>query len=243
MKKTIYLISIFLVTTSFFTSCFKEKDNWYSATAEYDGRYVVGTTCEEYSDDDIPLSERVEMWVYNTSDNIANEIWIDQFNIAGIPMKAKLNVTGNSENFKTNDDVSLYYESDLIYVLDEDGAPIDYYPPIATAIGEVINCVELYTRISIEEGGIIKKGATTPGGNASDSIFLKTILYSDAFQAESYETASDTWETPGTPEYDWKIIETSVTNADGWEEHWTVAGYRYTGYPEDIGTEPPIVEN
>lgn len=242
MKKIIYLISILLVTMTLFTSCFKEIDNWYTETAAYDGRYVVSTTCEEYSSDDVPLSAGMEMLVYNSADNVANKFWIE-LSIAGLPIKAKLNVNGDATNFNMDSNIDLYYDSDIVYVLDDDGNPVTYFPPIATATGEIIDCLELYTRISIEKGGIIKKGATTPGGNASDSIYMNTIIYSDMFQAESYETPSDTWEDPGIPEYDWKIIDTSIANADGWEEHWTISGYRYTGYPEDTGAKPPVIEN
>ena len=243
MKKVIRLINISLVTMFLFTSCFDKMDNWYSETAAYDGRFIVSATCDEYSSDDIPLSDGMEMWLFNSANNLANEIWIDNFSIAGFPMKAKLNVAGDALSFKTNSDFSLYNDTETAYVLNADGNPAGYYPPDATAAGETIDCVQLYTRISIDEAGIIKSGATTPGGNKSDSIYIKATLYQDAFKAESYETDATTWDDPAVPEYSWKIVEGSIVNADGWEEHWTMSGYRYTGFPEDLGANPPIVEN
>jgi hypothetical protein len=242
MKKLIlFSISFSLI----FSSCFKKIDNWYTETSEYDGRYVVSATCEEYSSDDVPLSDGMELWIFNTSDNLANEIWIDHFSIAGFPMKAKLNVTGDAANFKTAGDVNLYHDSEVIYIL-VDGNPVAYGPPDpgdATAAGELLDAVHLYTRVSVDTGKIINGGATTPGGNVSDSVFLKLTLYHNAFQYISYETDPADWANPSVPEYDWRIKDGSLTNADGWEEHWTISGYRYTGFPEDIGHKPPIIED
>jgi hypothetical protein len=67
-------------------------------------------------------------------------------------------------------------------------------------------------------------------------------MYFDYLVIESYETPQDTWSDPATPEYAWRIKEGSRVNADGWEEHWTLSGYRYTGLPEDLGNKPPIIE-
>lgn len=242
MKKVIYLINIILATMLLFTSCFEKIDNWYTETSPYDGRFVVSATCEEYSSDDVPLSDGMEMWIFNTAKNAANEIWIDHFSIAGFHMKAKLNVTGDVNSFKTDTDTNLFYDSDVTYVLNASGAPVAYYPPAATTSGAKINCVTLYTRISVDSAFIKKGAATTPGGNKSDSVYLRATLYHDAFEAESYQTDPSTWANPATPEYRWRVVDGSLGNADGWEEHWTMSGYRYTGFPEDLGSKPPIVE-
>jgi hypothetical protein len=243
MKKIIYLASIFSVALMF-TSCFEKIDNWYTETSPYDGRFVVSATCDEYSSDDVPLSDGMEMWVFNTANNTPNEIWIDNFSIAGFHMKAKLNVTGDASSFKTDADTKLFYDSETTYVLDNNGNPVAYYPPAApTVAGTTIDCVTLYTRISVDSAFVTKAGATTPGGNKSDSVYMRTTLYHDAFQAESYQTDASTWANPLIPEFDWRVVDGSVGNADGWEEHWTLSGYRYTGFPEDIGKNPPIVEN
>jgi hypothetical protein len=186
----------------------------------------------------------MEMWVFNTANNTPNEIWIDNFSIAGFHMKAKLNVTGDASSFKTDADTKLFYDSETTYVLDNNGNPVAYYPPAApTVAGTTIDCVTLYTRISVDSAFVTKAGATTPGGNKSDSVYMRTTLYHDAFQAESYQTDASTWANPLIPEFDWRVVDGSVGNADGWEEHWTLSGYRYTGFPEDIGKNPPIVEN
>ncbi|GHV10529.1 hypothetical protein FACS1894162_4960 [Bacteroidia bacterium] len=240
MKKLIFLFSI--AATMAFSSCLEEKENWYSATSAYDGRFVVSTTCDEYSSDDVPLSDGMEMWVFNSAENVANEIWIDHFAIAGVNIKAKLNVVGEATKFNTAESFELAANSGVTYVL-VNGDPVARFPVTASVADEIIDCVTLYTRIGVENGGIVKNGATTPGGNKSDSIYLKTTLYSDFFQYISYETDPATWTNPSVPEYDWKIVNGSITNAAGWEEHWTIAGYRYTGFPEDTGMKPPITEN
>lgn len=234
MKRIIFLMSISLGSMFLFTSCFEKIDNWYTETSEYDGRFVVGTTCEEYSSDDVPVSEGMEMWVFNTSNNVANEIWIDNFSIAGTHIKAKLTLIGDAKTFKTAGDTKLDEDSGVTYWLKPDGNPGGNYPPAApTAAGITMDAVTLYTRISVDSAYIIKNAATTLGGNKSDSICLKTTLYHDAFQIISYET--------GPAKFAWKLVEGSEGNMDGWEEHWTISGYRYTGFPEDLGKKPPIV--
>jgi hypothetical protein len=65
-------------------------------------------------------------------------------------------------------------------------------------------------------------------------------MYSGFLVVESYEISSAQWTDPSVPEYDWRVKEGSRRNADGFEEHWMLAGYRYTGLPEDIGAKPPI---
>lgn len=233
MKKIIYLASIFSVALMF-TSCFEKIDNWYTETSPYDGRFVVSATCEEYSSDDVPLSAGMEMWIFNTAKNTANEIWIDHLSIAGHDIKARLNITGDASNFNTAVDTELEEDAGT-YVLNDNGS-LGSYPPAAPAsAGLKKNCITLYTRIKVDSAFISKAAATTPGGNKSDSLYVKTTLFHDGFELESYQKDAST--------YAWRVVEGSLGNKDGWEEHWTMSGYRYTGFPEDIGKKPPIVEN
>lgn len=231
MKKVFYLINITIVSVLLFTSCFEKMDNWYTETSEYDGRFVVSATCEEYSSDDVPLSDGMEMWIFNTAKNAANEIWIDNFSIAGTHIKAKLNVTGNAASFNTAEDTYLV-EDGGTYVLNTNGSLAAYPPAAPASAGLKKNCVTLYARIKVDSAFVSKAAATTPGGNKSDSVYLKATLFHDGFEIESYQTGAT---------YSWRIVEGSLANMDGWEEHWTMSGYRYTGFPEDLGKKPPIV--
>jgi hypothetical protein len=246
MRKLIYLLSISFVMV-FFTSCFEEIDNWYSETAGYDGRFVVAATCEEYSSDDTAIEDGHEVLIYNSAANIENEIWIDT-HVAGFPVKGKFKVTGSSLEFKAeetadNGSRSAGISDDDFYIL-EDGIPVAYPSDLGApdGLGEEYDAVQLYARLSLEEGKIIPKGATTIGKNISDSVSLKTTMYFDFLVVESYQIPQEEWVEPETPEYDWRIKEGSRHNADGWEEHWTFTGYRYTGFPEDGNPVPPIIE-
>jgi hypothetical protein len=228
-----------------FTSCFEEIDNWYTNTESYDGRFVVSKTCEEYSSDDTAIEDAEEVMIYNSAANVANEIIVDT-HIAGFSIKGKFGVTGSSAEFKAGEPVNNI--SRVEEVNDDDMYIIfggNYYYPSDLGdpeeLGEEYDGVQLYARLSLEEGKITPKGATTIGGNQSDGVYLNITLYSDYFVVESYETPQDTWDDPTIPELAWRIKEGSRENADGWEEHWTLEGYRYTGLPEDIGALPPII--
>jgi hypothetical protein len=251
MKKIFGLLSIASLMM-IFTSCFDKIDNWYTETSSYDGRFVVSKTCEEYDDDNATIADGQELMIYNSAANVANEIIIDTriaVNLAdenpGFPVKGKLKVTGNSLEFKGDaavDNISRTELSDDDYYIIFNGhyyLPSDLGSP--DGLDEEYDAVQLYARLSVEEGKIIPGGATTIGGNISDKIYLETTMYFDYLIVESYETPNSTWADPAVPEYDWRVKAGSRTNADGWEEHWTLEGYRYTGFPEDIGATPPII--
>ena len=255
MKKIKYYLALILIP-ALFTSCFEKLDNWYSNTATFDGRYEVATTCDEYSDYDQTIRDGNILMIYNSAADIANQIIIDSY-IATDPddgssfqVKGKFDVEGNASDFKATQSTpniasSADVNDDEYYVVDEDGNPIDYPSdlPTPTGVGEEYPGVQQYSRVSIDEGKIISKGATTIGGNVSDSVYLAITAYSEYLIFESYQTPEDTWVVPGVPEFDWRVKDGSRTNADGWEEHWKFAGYRYTGFPEDNpSTKPPITE-
>jgi len=257
MKKIKYFLSLFLIPM-LFTSCFEKLDNWYSNTTSYDGRFVVATTCDEYSDYDQTIRYGNELWIYNSAENVQNQI-IFNSNIAidteggtSYPVKGKFDVTGNPSDFKSA--VSSFnigsawaakeeLNDDEFYWVDDDGNPIDYPSDLPTpaAAGEEYPGVQLYSRISLDEGKIIPNGATTIGGNVSDSIYFAITAYSEYLIFESYQIPEDQWVVPGVPDFAWRVKDGSRVNADGWEEHWKFAGYRYTGYPEDNPlTKPPV---
>ena len=266
MKKVVYIlgISTFMML---FTSCFEKLDNWYTNTFSYDGRFAVGIECEEDGDYTVDIKHGYELWISNSAANIENEIIIDaqvavivtedtdgdfkvyEIEDEGYAVKGKFKVTGDPSNFKgQSESVNLYYEDMRVsaanefwfiyggnfYTLAQYGPPDD--------LEEEADGIQLYSRISLEEGKITPQGAETIGGNTSDGVELNITTYCDYLTYEAYEIPEANWTTPGVPEYGWKVKEGSRENADGWEEHWTLKGYRYTGYPEDIGQKPPIVE-
>lgn len=233
MKKIFYLLSIFAALT--FSSCFEDKDNWYSETFALDGRYVVATSCEEYSDYDTTIEDGEEVMIYNSAANVKDEIWIDT-HIAGDAVKSKFKITGDPSGFKGTAE-SENISSSSRYILVDGGLknPSTYAKP--TAAGQLIGGVQLYTRVTLVEGKVIPKGATTIGGNISDAVYLKTVLHSDYIQFIGYQIPEEDWKDPSVPEFAWQFKTGSNTPADAadWDETWTLEGYRYTGYPEDTG--------
>ena len=274
MKKIIFLcVSVVMMLTS----CFKEKDNWYTNTAKYDGRFSVATAlAEEYSfvnevfeswgfpsghfDDNIDIEEGLELWIFNSAANVEDEIIIDTYvstnymDEGPVHIRGKFKITGSPANFTgrgivtniaattefpASDDGNFFldlvdewgYYDEPWYVFDDEYEDTNGLPE---GLGEEWNAIQLYTRMSMEEGKITPDGATTIGGNKSDAVSVKLTLYHDLLVIESYETPADTWADPDEAEYAWRIKEGSRKDAVGLEEHWTLTGYRYTGYPEDI---------
>ena len=228
MKKFIYLLNICVIVL--FASCQSELDNWYSATFAYDGRYIVSTTCEEYDDYDTSIEDGLEAMIYNSAANKENEVWIE-FEVAYEPVKGKFNLTGGFSDFKGTAEVenitAAYYTLDW-----------RTFSPTFRAVssaGEIVEGMQLYSRVELLKGSIIPEGATTIGNNTSDGISLEFILHTDYVDFESYLIPEEDWKTPGVPEFQWRVKAGSRVPADddGMDETWTLSGYRHTGYPED----------
>jgi len=75
---------------------------------------------------------------------------------------------------------------------------------------------------------------TTQGGNVSDSVYIKLTLNTDNVKFISSLVPEGDWAKPGVPEYAWTQQAGSNSVDASKDEHWTLAGYRYTGYPEDM---------
>ena len=92
---------------------------------------------------------------YNTSANNGNEMWIDDHELWPFKVKASVNISAKTfEGSSLENEYS--YEDEL-----EDGTKVDVFPIV-----------------TITNGQIVKDGATTTGGNPSDSISF-TIEFSD----------------------------------------------------------------
>ncbi|MDR2042720.1 MAG: hypothetical protein LBP98_10500 [Tannerella sp.] len=236
MKRTIYWG---MVACAFLTlaSCDNELENWNSATYAYDGRYVVAAVCQEKPSKNAIIEKGNEIYLYNTAANIANEIWLED--VSGkFPLKCKLQLNGNPANFSgtaTAENVQSKYfiynaEADA-YVEFADANAGDF--PAAGAAGQSADGTREYVRITLEEGQIQPASATTVGGNIADGIALKFTLHTDLVKFVSYELPAEEWSDPSQPEYGWQLVPNSNTADPGKDEHWTLTGYRYTGYPED----------
>jgi hypothetical protein len=249
MRKLIYILFV-VSTMAGLTSCFEKLDNWYSATKDYDGRFVVSKTCDsDTTYNQTTLDAREELMLYNSAANTADEIILD-VHVAGLPIKGKFKVTGTPADFKAGAEVvNVSSEKDItdndMFLVDSDGDPVAYTSDLGVpeSSGDEYPAIQFYTRLSLQQANISALGATTPGGNKSDSVYVKIFLYSDFLIIESYETPASGWAVPNEPEYAWRIKAGSRQNADGKEEEWTLEGYRYTGYPEDINPQVPQVQN
>jgi hypothetical protein len=222
----------------FFTSCDNDIENWYSATFDYSGRFVVATTCEEYESDNTVIEEGLEVMIYNTAANVSDEIWLD-FEVAGLPQKGKIKLSGTAQEASGTATVENISSSDYLIDTEYGLAPFssgyESYFRVPEKAGELNDGIKLYTRMTLESLKITPKAATTIGGNTADGIYVKVILHHDYIQFESYRTDPETWDDPDVPEYAWAVKPGTNTpaDADDWDETWTLTGYRYTGYPED----------
>jgi hypothetical protein len=238
MKNILLYLSVVACAISVFTSCENELDSWNSATYEYAGRFVVAATCQENPALDKIIERGNEIYLYNTAANISNEIWLEDVSRV-FPLKGKLSLTGNSLSFKAENvaenvnSIAAIYNTDYSeYVQFVSANKGDF--PVANAANLLSSGKQLYMRVKLEEGKILPKSATSIGGNSVDSIYLKITLYTDSIQFISYALDEEEWANSGIPEYAWKIKPESNVARPDWDEHWTLAGYRYTGYPEDL---------
>ncbi|MDR2499139.1 MAG: hypothetical protein LBD28_06835 [Tannerellaceae bacterium] len=227
-----------IIAAMAFTACDNNIDNWYSETFDYSGRFVIAAECDEYADDNSTYHDAIEAMIYNTAANTANEIWLET-EVAGTHIKSRLSISGNSSSFKAAEAANtakpgtIYIDTD--YGLAPFSSAYAAYFRVPTAAGQSNDGIELYTRVTLEEGKIVPKGAITPGGNTSDSVYLRLTLHHDLVKFVSYELPAADWEDPAVPEYGWRLQANSNSNAADadYDEHWTVAGFRYTGFPED----------
>ena len=260
MKKIKYCLALALVTV-LFSSCLEEKDNWYTNTKEYDGRYSVAITCDEYSDHDQTIKAGYELLIYNSAANVENQIIIDSKvaidteHSTYFAIKGKFDVEGNISGFKATKSTTNIAASvtdvndDEFRLLNDDGTVSNYVPSDLDdpeVAGEEYEAIQFYARVSIDEGKITPKGATTIGGNVSDGVYLVITTYPEKLVIESYQLPESKWAVPGVAEFGWRVKAGSRTEVADSEliEHWKFEGYRYTGYPEDNpSTKPPITEN
>lgn len=220
------IIAIFTLLAS----CRQDVDNWYSETFDYSGRFV-------YAIEDVGLhvEDGNEVLIYNSAANVADEIWLNDANDV-FPFKCKFKVKGPSESFSgekaNNEKAPLLFYNGSRYVAFTPAAALDYRRPTAT--GQRLDGYREYANVTIDAGKIIPGGATTIGGNRSDSLYLKITLQSSFTEFVSYEIDSQLWAVANVPEYEWKHDPTVAEYDPDADESYELTGYRYTGYPEDM---------
>lgn len=234
MKKIVLYLSV----VACMVSCYEELDNWYSETFNYDGRFVVSSACQEFPSKGAIIEDGNEIYIFNTAANVPNDIWLDD--VSGkFPLKSKLTLNGTPDNFSGTAKVQNVSSKYFIFNEDE-GEYVEFSPgnsadfPEATAAGQLCDGYQEYAEMTLDEGKIKPKGATSPGGNVVDGIELKITLHTDNVKFTSVLVPEDDWEDPAVPEYTWSVQTGSNSPDPTKVEHWTLAGYRYTGYPEDL---------
>jgi len=217
MKNLIYIISIIICMP--FVSCDNDIDVWDSETLEYAGRYTFGLY-DENMEPIVPMGE--ELRLYNTSNNVKNEIFIDDLNLV-FPIKSKLFLTGDFSSFKSS---SLDFDQLADY--NEYTYKTPDTPP--TGADERAKLDIGYIRSVVQEGKIIPKAATSIGGNPADSIYIKITLYSGTINYKSVLIPEEYRVDPNII-YEW-AFDSTARNPEK-DETYIISGHRYTGFPED----------
>ncbi len=228
MKKTVILSAILCASTSLFISCQKEIEIWDSATLDYSGRYVIKITNEKK--ELVHNYDGSEIHIYNTANNIENELWIDDTKQL-IPLKSKFSFSGTPGAFASSsqDFNALTNNLRAIVVPPFNRAESSVAEP--TKEGETISLDRPYLRATLLEGKIIPKVVKTKGGNIADSLYLKIKLFSGKATFKSVIKAKDEWKDPNIAEYKW--VFDSVSYDAGKDETFVISGHSYTGFNED----------
>lgn len=219
MKKLIYIVSIFVALCT--SACSNDIDIWDSETLEYSGRYLFELFSEDMEDKYYYFEDGGEIQIYNTAQNVKNEVWIDDINHI-FPFKSKFFFDGDPNSFKSR-------SSDFTQLTDNEYS--SFYPDEDPESAEDrYEDVQEYTRCYINEGKIIPAGATTIGGNKADSIYVKITLCSNDVVFKSEFIPEDDRTDPEVA-YRW-ILESSEYNPE-YDETYVISGHAYTGFPED----------
>lgn len=221
MKKIHVIIGMLFASTLSFTSCQQDVEVWNSETLEYSGRYVIELKSEDMTKTLVPY-DGTELRIYNTSANVANEVWMDDEK-ALFPLKCKFSFTGTPASFKSTN-VEFEKLTNNVYAIS--------VPTTApTTEGQTIEEERDYLRAAVLDGKITPKSFTTKGGNITDGLSIKIVLYSGTAIFASQTKPEKDWKDPTKPEYFWVL--SSVTHDAAKDETYVVNGYIFTGFPED----------
>ncbi|MBR8721371.1 hypothetical protein IX307_002559 [Bacteroides pyogenes] len=227
MKRFFILIGILCAAIPFFSSCQKDIEIWDSATLDYSGRYVIKIMNEDMSKTYMEY-DNSEVYIYNTSANIANEMWIDDTG-QNIPLKSKFKFIGTPASFKSAEMEFDKLTNNILAI----GAPSAKEAETPVKEGESVTIERDYLRAVVIEGKIIPEAVTTKGGNKADSLYLKLKFYSGTATFKSIRKPEKEWKDPNTPEFAWGECE-SVGYDETKDEVLIIGGHKYTGFSEDL---------
>lgn len=225
MKK-FYILSI--IGCLAFSACDQDIDIWDSETLDYSGRFVFELYDENQQNVYAEYANGFEIQLFNTSNNVANEIWIDDIYHL-FPLKSKFFLEGDASSFKSkNTDFDQLTNNEYSFTFPS-GNP--------TSANDQVKMPQYYLFSYINEGKIITEGATTIGGNQADSIYIKLTLYNGTVYFKSVLIPENERTDPNIA-YKWEIDKvTAELDEDDPNmkktETYVISGHRYTGYPED----------
>lgn len=228
MRKLLILMTLF--GSALFSSCQQDIDIWDSATLEYAGRYVIRVTNEEGTSVEHEY-DGAEFRIYNTANNVANEIWIED-NSHILPLKSKFFLSGNATAFQSTQTAFDQLTDNLFTIVTPPFNSSENSVAAPTAADQSLSLPRPYLRAALLEGKIIQDAVTTKGGNIADSLYLKIKLYSGSANFTSVEKAKAEWKDPNVAEYKW--VFKSVTHDPSKDKTLIIGGYSYTGFPEDM---------
>ena len=226
MKRITIFIGLFFATASFLTSCQQDVEVWDSETLNYSGRYVIKLMSEDLSETYHDY-DGSELDIYNTSANIANEVWIEDVSKV-IPLKCKFSFTGTAASFKSANMEFDKLTNNLNAIVPPKASE---KVPDPTAEGQTAEVARDYLRAVVVDGKIIPKGTKSKGGNVVDSLYMKVKFYSGKVIFNSKLKAQKDWKDPTKPEFAW--ILSSVTYDPTKGELMVINGRGYTGFEED----------
>ncbi|MGY5353925.1 lipid-binding protein [Wenyingzhuangia sp. IMCC45467] len=221
MKKNIIYISLLIIAFTM-NSCNEEVEVWDSETLDYSGTFFWELYDEDMTTKYVGYDHDVQLWIYNTAENIPNKVWIEDTDHV-FPLKSKFSFTGTSESFMSDETEFDNLDNDIIAIETPTVKP--------TGLNEETTEDRYYIRNLIVDGKILPMAGTTVSGNPVDSIYIKIKLLSGTVKFTSYEIPEALRADPEQEEYDWKYDSATYDNT--LDEIYVISGHRKTGFAED----------
>jgi|TARA_B110000037_G_scaffold217266_1_gene277966 hypothetical protein len=221
MKKNIIYIALLFFSFTLI-SCEEDLEIFDSNTSSYSGTYFWQLWDETYTELYSGYDHASQLMIYNTSDNLTNEIWLEDIN-EDLPLKSKFFLSGMAESFQSSSMDFADLENNL-YAIEAPGAK-------PTGLGESVTVGREYIRNVIIEGKVLKNLATTTSGNPVDSIYIKIKMLSGTVNFTSFSVPIEERADPEVEQFDWLYESAAYDNT--LDESYVLAGHRKTGFAED----------
>ena len=214
MKKNIIYIALLFFSFTII-SCEEELEIFDTNTLSYSGTYfyeLYDDTSELYWE----YTNAQSMMIYNTSDNVVNEIWFENFDAGGFHIKSKFFLSGTSESFQSS---SMDFDN-----LPNNEPAIEAPSTKPTGLGETVTVDRKYIRNAMEDGRITINGETTVSGNPVDAISITFKMLSGTVSFTSYSVPVEERDDPEVEQFDWLYESAAYDSA--LDENWTFSGHR-----------------